>query len=73
MDYVWIAVTFILILCISDLHSHNDKVEKMFPDISDRRQSEKRLELTVNLYGLYLALIICIIMSIMSIVNVFIH
>ncbi len=71
MDFVWIAVTFFLVLCISDLHNHNKKVEEMFPDTSNQFEYRKRLDLTVSLGSLYFVLIICIIMSIHSIIMIF--
>ena len=71
MDYTYIGLLIILLLCVADLHRHNRKVEEMFPDYGDEKQDKMRRELTIELYGFYLLIFALIILSVISIIRLF--
>ena len=59
-DFGYIICAIVLAACMTDLYYHNRKVEKMFPDDDDPRQSEKRRELTISFYGFGFLLVLMI-------------
>lgn len=71
MNFIYLSCAILLFFAIGDLHQHNKKVEKMFPDPDDKRQSDMRRELTISLFGFYFVLIILVGASVLSLIKAF--
>ena len=69
MEWGYIICAVWLVVCLVDLHNHNNKVNEMFPDHSDRRQNEKRHDLTISFYGFGFLIIMMIGFFIRSVVG----
>lgn len=71
MNYIYLACAIYLFFAIGDLQQHNKKVVEYFPDDIDPDQNRARRDLTVNVFGFYLILIILVVASLVSIFNAY--
>jgi hypothetical protein len=60
MEFGYLGCAIWLAICMVDLHSHNKKLEKMFPDESNADHRNKRMELSISLYGFGFLMVILI-------------
>ncbi len=66
MDFGYILCAVWLIICLVDLHNHNKKIEKMFPEEFNPDHRRNRDNLTISFYPFGFLLVMLIVLFIKS-------
>ena len=73
MNKTALAGIILSIILILELKDHNKKVEQLWPDHGDQRQTDYRLKMTVSLYSHYFLLLIMIVLFVLDLIGLFVN